>query len=211
MNKLFDPENKFFTAVNILGDHLLLGVVWLVFSLPVVTLGAASTAVCWVSRRVLEQSGVRLLRDFWAVFCREFKRSTLLWLTYLAVGLVLATDAWFYLSAQTSQWASVLLGVFIMIGLVYFACLLWVFPYISRVSCKYGQAIKMSFLFGAAHLGTTVLMLLVPAGLFLLSVYFTWLVIFLPGVILLGEGILTARVFRKYEKKREPEDTPSAK
>ena len=50
MKKLFDPQNKIFAAIGFLGDHLLLGLLWVLCTLPVITGGAAAAAACAVSR-----------------------------------------------------------------------------------------------------------------------------------------------------------------
>lgn len=204
MNKLLDPNNKIFTLIGILGDHLVLGLMWFLCSVPVITAGAATTAVYDVSRRILERREFGLFRDFFRAFRRDFKQSTLLWLPYLAVGLILTVDLYFYysLAAQDSQWAGIALGVFGALSLLYLACLVWIFPYVSRFRCKYVQAIRLSFMIGMVNLGYTVLMIFLPAALAVLSVYLPWLLPFLPGLILLGESLLVSRVFRKYTAKK---------
>lgn len=210
MNKLLDPNNKIFTMIGILGDHLVLGLVWFVCCVPVITAGAATTAVYSVSRKILERREFRLLGDFFSAFRQSFRLATLLWLPYLAVGLILAVDLYFYysLAAQESQWAGVVLGGFGALTLLYLACLLWIFPYISRFQCKYTQAMRLSFMIGMVNLGYTVLMMLVPAALAVLSVYIPWLLPFLPGLSLLGESALVSRVFQKYTAaKKTAEET----
>ena len=45
MNYLFDPENRFWSFMNKIMDVFFIGILWFVFSLPVVTAGAALTAL----------------------------------------------------------------------------------------------------------------------------------------------------------------------
>ena len=40
MNHLFNPENRFWNFMNKITDVFLLGILWFLFSIPVVTMGA---------------------------------------------------------------------------------------------------------------------------------------------------------------------------
>ena len=45
INGIFNPENRFWSFIDKLVNLCLLGVLWALFSLPVVTAGAATTAL----------------------------------------------------------------------------------------------------------------------------------------------------------------------
>ena len=45
MNNLFNPENKFWSFMNKITDVFFLGILWFLFSIPVITAGAATTSL----------------------------------------------------------------------------------------------------------------------------------------------------------------------
>ena len=126
MKKLFDPQNKIFAAIGFLGDHLLLGLLWVVCSLPVVT-GGAAAAACNLSRKLCMGEEQKLVPDFFRAFRREFGLATKLWLLVLGVGAVLAVDVYVYFTVAAGS--PILLGFTGLLVLVYLICLCWMYPY----------------------------------------------------------------------------------
>lgn len=191
------------------GDHLVLGLLWWLCSLPIVTAGAATTAMTAVSFKIMENKEYRLFRDFFSAFKENFRISTLLWLAYFGVGLVLALDWAFYygFTGGDSAWPGVVLGMFMVLTLFYLACLKWVFPYAVRSHCRFLQAIRFSFMIGMANLGYTALMLAMNALLAAASLYASFLLPFLPGLMAMTDSLCLLRVFGKYTKKMQAEGT----
>ena len=65
MNYLFDPENRFWSFMNKIMDVFFIGILWFVFSLPVVTAGSGSYSPLSIhfeagDSRALRASGGRL-------------------------------------------------------------------------------------------------------------------------------------------------------
>lgn len=205
MNRLLNPENRVFTAIGIAGDHLILSLTWLVCSLPVFTVGAATAAMCQMSLKIMERQECRLLRDYFAAFRQHFALATKLWLAYLAVGLVLAADIYICLGVMSAglSWAGIVLGAFLALALVYAISVSWVFPYIVRVECKFLQAVKYSLVAGISRLGYSLLMLAVPVLWGAAMLYAAFLLPFLPGLITLCDTLLIRLALHKYVKKEE--------
>ena len=45
MGRMFDPQNSFWRFFGLVPDVLILSLMWVLFSLPVVTIGASTTAL----------------------------------------------------------------------------------------------------------------------------------------------------------------------
>ena len=205
MKRFFNPENKVFAAIGTVGDHLILSLLWIVCSLPIVTIGAASAAMCHVSKMLTEGLECRVIRDYFGAFRQHFSVATRLWLAYLAVGLVLAADIYICLGLMAAGlgWANLVLGAFMALALLYGVSLCWVFPYIVRVPSGFLQAVRYSFTVGISKLGYSLLMLAVPVLLGFLTLYAAFLLPFLPGLTALCDTLLIRFALRKYTKKEE--------
>lgn len=84
-------NSAFFRWMAALGDVFLLGLVWLLACLPVVTAGAATCAAFAVGDKMAAQPDYRVWADFWAAFKRDWKPATRLWLVLAAAaGLIAA-------------------------------------------------------------------------------------------------------------------------
>lgn len=92
--KLFSYDGPLVTGINRLIDYILLGLLWMVASLPVVTYGAATTAMLFTAEVCLHKGEGKLFHTFRQSFRREFKQATLLWLIVAAVSALLLVDAY---------------------------------------------------------------------------------------------------------------------
>jgi len=201
MKKLLDPQNKIFTAIGLVGDHFLLGLLWVLCSLPVITGGAATAAACCVSRKLCTGEDVKLISGFFRAFRREFGLATKLWLLVLGVGAVLAVDVYVYFTVAPDS--PLLLGFMGLLVLVYLICLCWMYPYTAVFQGGSLRTVKMSFLLGMSNLGWSAVMLAVDLGLCVLTLYAPFLTPFLPGLFTLTASLVTGRAFRKYLPKED--------
>lgn len=203
MKKLLDPQNKIFAAIGFVGDHFLLGVLWVLCSLPLITGGAASAAACAVSRKLCTGVEQKLIPDFFRAFRREFLLATKLWLLVLGIGAVLAVDVYVYFTMAAGS--PILLGFTGLLVLVYLISLCWIYPYTAVFQGGFVRTVKMSFLLGMSNLGWSAVMLAIDLGLVLLTLYAPFLTLFLPGLFTLTASLVTGRAFRKYLPKTETE------
>ena len=201
MKKLLDPQNKIFAAIGFLGDHFLLGLLWVLCSLPVITGGAAAAAACSLSRKLFTGEDVKLLPEFFRSFRREFGLATKLWLLVLGIGAVLAVDVYVYFTVAPGS--PILLGFTGLLVLVYLICLCWMYPYTAIFQGGFVRTVKMSFLLGMSNLGWSAVMLAIDLGLCVLTLYAPFLTPFLPGLFTLTASLVTGRAFRKYLPKED--------
>ena len=116
MNRLFGMDSPLMVALMKIGDLLCLSVLWLVFSLPIFTIGASSTALYAAVFYCLRRNEAGVWKHFWKAFRENFKRSTLAWLIELAVLAVFSLDAAVFRAIRLSggamgklYWAALLL------------------------------------------------------------------------------------------------------
>ncbi len=76
-----------------IADCICLSILWLAFSIPIVTMGAASAALYKAVYQYIRKGEGYLWRSFWAGFRSDFKRNTLAWLAVLALLVLLVVDA----------------------------------------------------------------------------------------------------------------------
>lgn len=204
MKRLFSYEGPISQGIGKILDFLLLSVLWLAFSLPVFTIGAASAALYYTARKVLRRDIGHITKEFLRCFKGNFRQATVLWLILLGILAFLAVDIWFVYGLCRSGvlHRSVLYLLIVLAALV----LTWgqyVFSYLSRFSDTTGQILKNCLMIALSNLLPTLEM----AVLLVIALFFLWDI---PGGILLvpaGLGLLggrlTDRVFQKY---MSPED-----
>ena len=92
MRDLCNTDKPLFAVLTKLTYSAYLNILWLVCSLPIVTIGASTTALFYVTLKMAEDRDDGLTRMFFKAFRENFKPATKLWLILLAVGSFLAAD-----------------------------------------------------------------------------------------------------------------------
>lgn len=83
MKNIFGIDNPLFVFIGKAVDILLLSILWLVLSLPVVTIGAASTALYYTMIKNVRRERGMLLKEFFCSFKLNFKQSTIMTLVLI--------------------------------------------------------------------------------------------------------------------------------
>ncbi len=93
MKKYLNINNPIMRGLSRVADCLFLSVLWLVFSLPVITIGASSTALYTTVYRYIRRGEGYLWRTFWEAFKESFKRATGCWIIILTALVLLFFDS----------------------------------------------------------------------------------------------------------------------
>lgn len=119
-----------FKGMEKVGDLLLVNLLFVVCSLPVVTIGASATAMYYVLGRIRRQEGT-VTKDFFRSFRENFRQATLYWGVLLLVALAL-----YWNFRLISGWTGTLYSVMmVLLILVSWFAVSWgslVFPLLSR-------------------------------------------------------------------------------
>ena len=159
MRDLCNTDKPLFAVLTKLTYSAYLNILWLVCSLPIVTIGASTTALFYVTLKMAEDRDDGLTRMFFKAFRENFKPATKLWLILLTVGSFLAADG-FVLRRMWSEnifWTlltAVLIGAAVLYGIV----LLYAFPLLARFENTTFGILKTAFLVGVRYLFCTLLM-----------------------------------------------------
>ncbi len=201
---------KFFSYDSPLSQLLLklcyacyLNLLWFVCCIPIVTVGASTTALYYASLKIVRGEDHDLTRMFFRSFRQNFRQSTVLWLVLLAVGLFLGADGYilYHLRAASTgvpavMW-TLILALVIAAAVVYTIVLLFVFPLVASVSNTNWAMLKNSFFIGAHYLFCTILVFAVHFAMFFAVVsIFTPLFLFGEGLCALISAYLMSNVLR---------------
>lgn len=203
MFKLDSPLMNFLGKVC---DIMILNILIIICSLPIFTIGASITAAYSVAYKMVKNEESYIIRNFFKAFKENFKQSTVIWLIFLAMGIVLFLDyrIIFYSGMEIGKW--VIYGVF-AVTLVLLMGFSFVFPMQARFINTVKNTIKNSFLMALTHAPSSILFVVSCAVPVLVMYYFIQIA---PLVILLAFGLLPylksflfLRIFKKYEKSSE--------
>ena len=114
---LFDLDNPLMRFLSKVADLLILNLLFLVCSIPVVTIGASTTAMYYCFFKMKDGEDGYLVKKFFKSFRENFKQATLMWLPLLLLLVVLVTEFFMFRDVQ-GRGGSVVRAV-ILIGFIF--------------------------------------------------------------------------------------------
>ena len=214
MGEFFNPEKGIWAWLSTLVDVVGLSVLWIALCLPVVTIGPATAALYYAVVRYVRrrESGAfgGYLRSFRANFAVGLRAT----LTVIPLFLLLLGGY------RIVCWYGTRLGgmAYILYVAYYFALVLpagvvcWLFPLLGRFEYGVRDLFRTAFQLTAAHLPSTVILVLLTGQSAVFCLNRWWPVVFLPSVGMLLASLFTERIFCKdapelaAEEREEPEE-----
>ena len=199
INAVFNPENRFWMFMDKVTDAVMISLLWLVCSLPVITMGAATTAVFQFTLHQVRDEEGYVWKSFFKAFRQNFRQATVLWLGGLAVGVFLAADLYFCLRIPVPGTLRLALMAGIgCLGLVFLLTMMYVLPLIACFQVETKAAIRDSFVMAVGNLPVSLLILAVYGVFFVLACYRPGAAVFCVGLAIFVSSYLFHFVFRRY-------------
>ncbi len=184
MNSLLNPEGKVMIFFTKIAYSAYLNVLWFFCCLPVVTAGASTTALFYVTLKMAKDEEGNVTKSFFRAFRQNFKKATVIWLILLALGIVLALDGYifYHMRFENAVWA-VGTAVFLVALAAYAIVMMYIFPLLAR----FENTVKAMFL-NSLMLGMRFLLCTVAMAVIYFVMVFVIINVFTP-IIIFGEGL----------------------
>jgi len=206
MNDLFGVDSPLTRVLTKIADLMIANLLFIVTSLPVITIGAAVTALNYTTMKILRDEQTSIVKDYWRSFRENFKQATVLWGIVVLLGAVMA--AWYLVVDKLIQPGALRVGLWVVFYLILFRLVMavvWLFALQSKFVNTVRETLRNARLLPIRHLFTTVMVLIVTTLPVVVTVFYpkavgyglAWLLIGFSGVCFLNSIFLNA-VFRKY-------------
>lgn len=164
MNKLFSNDSIFGRLFGQLGDIIIVNFLFVITSIPVVTVGAALAGMNYAFLKRRRLSDEPISRLYIEGFKANFRQATVAWLVTLALFLFFAVDI--YAFSDKGPLTNPLLAIICTSAvLVCYFTVLYFFAVIPAFNGNLRSLAIQSFSFAAGHLGFTIPMAFFPASL----------------------------------------------
>lgn len=199
---MFKLDSPLMNFLNKVADIMILGVIFMIACIPVITAGASFTAAYYMGFKMVKNEETYIIKGFFKAFKENFKQATILWIFVLIIALVIVADyrIILYSGLAFASWIRIAM---VSVTLIAALGVVFIFPLQARFQNTVRHTIKNAFLMALSHLPSAFLLILV----YVIPYLILWIVPQLfPAVFLLGFGgifyfksFLLLRVFRRYE------------
>lgn len=204
---------KLLRALEVFGNVFALNIMFIVFSLPVFTLGASMTALYSVTLKMARKEEGTIGRSFLESFKRNFKKSTQIWLVLLGMLFVLFVEYLLIINVEGAISSFYLIVIVAELVVLAFA-LPFLFPIVARYENTLWNYFKNAFLLSISNFGSWLKIMLawvLPIFLSLwypvlfFSTWYLWLFLII-GLIAYGTSFTMRKVFDRITLVQESEN-----
>jgi len=204
MGGIFDLDGSLMRALNGFADMIVMSLWWLIGCLPVVTIGASTTALYYAAMKSINHEGT-VTRNFWKSYRENLKQSILIELFFLIAGALL-----FLVYEMAFNISGIFRLIFQVMLLLYFVAVSVVFPVLSRFVMTIPQLFRNTLIMCIGDVPRVIVVVILHLLPFLLIfLRIDWFIIALPLLVALIPGTvasLNSMIFVKIFKKYIPEE-----
>ena len=211
--QIFNPDSKFSQFIYSVMDYVKLGLIFLLFSIPGFTAGAAAAAVMTVGMRIERKEAPTIFRPFWQAFKDNFRQGTILTMLFMAVFGFLAADWYILMQMEQTLLIRLICAIIFVLALLAAELMMWVFPTLARFILTNRQIIHNAVIHMFARFPQTLLALAAAVGGFILAALVPQMLplvtFFVPAFVVWYMSRTCVKRFRKFDGSAE-EEAPAA-
>lgn len=209
--KFLSLNSPFVRFMSKVADLMWLNVLTAICCIPILTAGAALTALHYVSLKLIRNEEGYVTKEFFKSFKRNFKQATLIWIVVLFIALMLAGNIYILLT-ETVKLPTVFLVVIVAAAVILLFTATFVFPLLAKFDNTTKATVKNAFIISIVKFPKTLTMIvmnILPA-LLLASFYDMIPVVILFGISLpaLGNAYVYNKFFEEMEEQSKEANPP---
>ena len=208
--QIFNPDSKFSQFIYSVMDYVKLGLIFLLFSIPGFTAGAAAAAVMTVGMRIERKEAPTIFRPFWQAFKDNFRQGTILTVLFMAVFGFLAADWYILMQMEQTLLIRLICAIIFVLALLAAELMMWVFPTLARFILTNRQIIHNAVIHMFARFPQTLLALAAAVGGFILAALVPQVLplvtFFVPAFVVWYMSRTCVKRFRKFDGTAEEEE-----
>ncbi len=191
MKGLFQMENPVWIFMGKLVDMFVLTILWFLTSLPIITIGASTSALYYVTLNLANNEEGYVVRSFFRAFKENLRQGILAGILTIAGGVFLGCDIYVYYHMKGSAGTIMFWSTLILI-IVYAMTVLYLFPLMARCQTDLKHLLAMAFVMAVKNFGWTLFMLVITVCLFVIGIFVMapLLAIAVGGVVYIHSKIL---------------------
>lgn len=207
MKHFLEMEGPVYRFLSRLMELALLNIMFLIFCIPIITIGASSTALYSVTLKMVRNEESNVCSGFVQAFKKNFKQSTIIWIYLLIAGFILSMN-YFLLQSYTGKFSLIVILSLFFITFIYLLLTVLVFPYVSRFKNTVKESVVNVLKIAVANPSRTILVLIISIGpvvlmflspyLFIFQLYVS--VFFGFSLVAYLNSFLFRDIYAKYEK-----------
>lgn len=200
--KFFSVDSPLYRFLSKLLDVIKLNFLWILFSIPLITIGASTVAAMSVALKMADDEEGYIGRGFLKAFRENWKQGTVLWLITAAAAYAIYLDFQFFEALEGNPILFLIIGIVSIVLAV--SALLYSYPLTARYENTLFRIINNSIDISRKYVGRTILLAAILCVEFILFQYNATMLFFGillgPGFMIFTVASFSKRIFLLIEK-----------
>lgn len=201
----FKVDSPFYEFLRRFVDVIKLNFLWLIFSLPIITIGASTVAVYSVTLKMVEDKEGYIGRDFIKAFKVNLRQGIALGLITIGAVYVVYLNFSLFYAIETNPLPLLIIGIFA--GIYFLFSLLYAYPLTARYKNSIRKTLNNSFQISIRYIGRTLLLLFIIFFILLVGFYNSTTIFFViligPTFIMFTVSWFALKLFYRIEKNQD--------
>lgn len=210
--KFFSVDSPLYRFLSKLLDVIQLNFLWIIFSIPIVTIGASTVAAMSVALKMVDDEEGYIGRGFLKAFKENWKQGTLLWLITVVAVYGIYLDFQFFEALDGNPMIFLIIGIVSIVVVV--SALLYAYPLLARYENTLFCTIQNSIEITRRYVGRTLFLAFLLAVEFVLFQYNRTMLFFAiilgPGFMIFTVASFSKRIFQRIERENGTAPDPSS-
>lgn len=207
MSSLFDLDAPIWVFMGEVADIIILGLLWWIGCLGIITMGASTTALYYVLGKKARKETTYVAKDFFKSFRQNFRQSVPLtiitiigWMSFILYCSFIIEGIYFPGQSSSLKW---IVPVTILFAFELFNMTAYLWALLSRFEMKSGSVIRAALIMTHKHLITTFANLGVIAFMIFCVIKFPFAIVVAPSIIVWGQSFMLQKTFNTYIEEAE--------
>ena len=194
--KRFIYDIPLINFLSIVADAMIVGLLWLMTSLVIVTIGASTTAAFYVMMRRISNREGSILKDYFTSFKSNFITSTLVFFTLVVLASIIIFNL--YTFQINGNFDLLIYALQFLIAIELFFIYIHIFPLASRFDIGYVKLFKTSLIIANKHLFISLTHIAAMVAILWVSFNAPFIIMFAFGFYCWVSSHMLIMVYRKY-------------
>ncbi len=197
-NNLFGFGGAYTTIVGKIFDTLMLGVLWVICSLPLITIGASTTALYYAIVKSVKNDEGYASTMFFKSFKKNFRQATILWLVVALAFFLMRLNSGILMAKTEGTFGLVMIGFYTAAAVYVVLTAAYMFPALSRFEMDTFWFLRIALYMVARYFLTSIAIAVILA----MAAVFVWrlplLIFVVPGPVAFLVAEFVERVLAKH-------------
>lgn len=168
---LFSYDSPLSRFLYFIADIVTLHILWVIHSLPVITVGASTTALYYSCMKRIRTGEGYVTKNFRKSFKENFKQSTIIWLILVITGLLFSIDIRFSIALNNTMGQIMLISCSVFL-IPFILLSLYIFPVQAKFENTIFQNIKNALIMSVRHFFFSLFLIAIYLTIFFLGISF---------------------------------------